>query len=59
MVAVPYCRKCSRKIDPYQENCPKCGSIVRFRFVDKEKENLADEEDETVFIRPPWKVKAK
>ena len=58
MVAVPYCRKCSRKIDPYQENCPTCGSVVRFRFVEKERED-AEEEEETVFIRPPWKVKAK
>ena len=40
--------------------CPKCGSVVRFRFVDKEREASAmDEEEEPGFIRPPWKAAEK
>jgi predicted amidophosphoribosyltransferase len=58
LVAVPYCRRCSRKIEPYQERCPKCGSLVRFRFVEKGKEQPPEQEEETGFIRPPWKTKA-
>ena len=57
MVAVPYCRKCSKKIDPYRASCPKCGSVVRFRFVDESRE-IPEQEEDPGFIRPPWKVEA-
>lgn len=60
LVAIPYCYKCSRKVDPFRERCPKCGSVVRFRFVDKEKEASAkDKEEKPGFIRPPWKAAEK
>jgi len=38
MVAIPYCYKCHVKVDPLKDRCPKCGSVVRFRFVKPEQE---------------------
>lgn len=57
MVAVPYCKKCSRKIDPYKPSCPKCGSVVRFRFMDESRE-IPKQVEDPGFIRPHWKVEA-
>ena len=38
MVAIPYCYKCHVKVDPLKNRCPKCGTIVRFKFVSPEEE---------------------
>ena len=58
MVAIPFCRRCLRKVDPYRERCPKCGSVVRFRFVEEGSEILEEKDEDSGFIRPPWKAKA-
>ncbi len=55
MVAVPYCFKCSLKIDPKKDRCPNCGGPVRFKFIRGGQESVTGREERKTtgeYIRP-------
>jgi hypothetical protein len=54
VTTIPYCYRCTRRIKPYREICPKCGSTVRFRFLGKNRLGEDKKGDKGGYIRPPW-----
>ena len=54
-IAVPYCYRCSRRIDPYRKTCPKCRSPVRFRFLGRGMPTAEKKQDESGYVRPSWR----